>query len=78
MLGHGKHNLPDEQQQADPLVSVQCVRRDREDHGQHVVPDGGTLTAELTYTYNDYGLPVKLTYTDVDGETRTVREETKR
>ena len=37
---------------------------------------GGTLTTELTYTYNDYGLPVKLTYTDVDGETRTVREET--
>ena len=37
---------------------------------------GGTLTTELAYTYNDYGLPVKLTYTDVDGETRTVREET--
>ena len=34
------------------------------------------MTTELTYTYNDYGLPVKLTYTDVDGETRTVREET--
>ena len=37
---------------------------------------GGTLTTELAYTYNDFGLPVKLTYTDVDGETRTVREET--
>ena len=37
---------------------------------------GGTLTTELTYTYNDYGLPVKQTYTGVDGETRTVREET--
>ena len=37
---------------------------------------GGTLTTELTYTYNDYGLPVKPTYTDEDGETRTVREET--
>ena len=34
------------------------------------------MTTELAYTYNDYGLPVKLTYTDVDGETRTVREET--
>ena len=43
MLGHGKHNLPDKQQQADPLVCVQCVRRDREDHGQHVVPDGRHL-----------------------------------
>ena len=37
---------------------------------------GGTLTTELAYTYNDYGLPVKLTYTDVDGETSTVCEET--
>ena len=34
------------------------------------------MTTELAYTYNDFGLPVKLTYTDVDGETRTVREET--
>ena len=34
------------------------------------------MTTELAYTYNDYGLPVKLTYTDVGGETRTVREET--
>ena len=37
---------------------------------------GGALTTELAYTYNDYGLPVKQTYTDVDGETSTVREET--
>ena len=27
-------------QEADPLVCVQCVRGDREDYGQHVVPDG--------------------------------------
>ena len=27
---------------------------------RHVSPlTGGTLTTELTYTYNDYGLPVK-------------------
>lgn len=37
---------------------------------------GGTLTTELKYTYDAFGLPVKLTYTDVDGNTRTVREET--
>ena len=52
------------------------------DAEQHTIPNntafptGGTLTTEPAYTYNDFGLPVKLTYTDVDGETRTVREET--
>lgn len=37
---------------------------------------GGSLTTELKYTYNTFGLPIKLTYTDVNGNIRTVREET--
>ena len=72
MLGHGKHNLPDEQQQADPLVCVQHLRRDREDHGQHVVPDGRHRDNRTDI----YVQRLRPTYTDEDGETRTVREET--
>ena len=37
---------------------------------------GGTLTTELTYLYNTFGLPETLAYTDVNGETRTARETT--